>query len=691
MNRRHVTTVGLGMFGGMLVVLAASTAAGALLLIRAGGEDSIDAGVAASATGTSTSAATLTPGPPTLLVEFDVKGEHLTDRDPDLSSDVDVRFLQPDAGVERLLRVGDAQHTIELLSDPFAVVSRFEDPESGYGGYVVTFGPGCGTQQQPIEPLPARSYACRITLVPWASVRITYRVEGGDLGIGDFKVEVVQPEQNRVRGLFGNSVVDLPPHNGPWEVRRGTEPARSTVGYDFALEGDCAGEPILGRVFECTVIRTVNSAFEQASPPGWTPEPAPTPAPSVERAVATVITEGLRLRSGAGVDRPLVRVLERGEELDIIGRHPNREWLAVAREGWVFYSPDWLDLDAEVLALFPVAAVWPDAIATGQDPQLRWGFDTRGSERKIGALETAPAVSDGIAYVGSGGITLWALNASSGQFVWKFLAGRRVMTSPAIEGFFVYVGDFAGTLYAVSTATGRERWRFEAGDQINGAPVFSNGLVYVGSRDHYVYALDAESGAEAWCFEALGPVILALAVDESVVYVASLDHLYALDAATGVELWRHQARAHLSTGPVVGEGAIHFATTGHELHALSPATRQTVWIFETGATTRSRPELVDGVLYFGSDGGFVYAVVAASGEEHWRFETRNVVSAEPLVTDEVLYVGGTDGRMYAIDIATGNQRWRIDSGGLVTSRAALHDDVLVYPLNGGLLRALELP
>jgi eukaryotic-like serine/threonine-protein kinase len=98
--------------------------------------------------------------------------------------------------------------------------------------------------------------------------------------------------------------------------------------------------------------------------------------------------------------------------------------------------------------------VYPDtgASITGQ---LAWKFKTGGW------VGSSPAVSGGVVYVGNEdymgngdqepkGDYLYALDAATGTLRWKFKAGDNfVDSSPAVSGGLVYVGSDDHYLYAV--------------------------------------------------------------------------------------------------------------------------------------------------------------------------------------------------------------------------------------------------
>ena len=64
-------------------------------------------------------------------------------------------------------------------------------------------------------------------------------------------------------------------------------------------------------------------------------------------------------------------------------------------------------------------------------------------------------------------------------------------SSPAVAGGVVYVGSSDNHVYALDASTGELLWRYETGDDVSSSPVVADGVVYVRSNDNYVYAIGA--------------------------------------------------------------------------------------------------------------------------------------------------------------------------------------------------------
>jgi outer membrane protein assembly factor BamB len=111
-------------------------------------------------------------------------------------------------------------------------------------------------------------------------------------------------------------------------------------------------------------------------------------------------------------------------------------------------------------------------------------------------MVSSPAVSDGAVYAGwSDALIFHAVDASTGEELWRFDVGDRVFSSPTVVGATVYVGTLSGQLLAIDKNTGQERWRYGLGEWIASSPTVADGVVYFGSDDGAVYALYEAEGA----------------------------------------------------------------------------------------------------------------------------------------------------------------------------------------------------
>src|SRR5262249_30841290 len=135
------------------------------------------------------------------------------------------------------------------------------------------------------------------------------------------------------------------------------------------------------------------------------------------------------------------------------------------------------------------------------------------------SAEATPLVKDGIMYVVTGDDDVFALNAKTGEFLWKRWSQMDQRKTKACcaslsrglamgEGM-LFVGQLDANFVALDIKTGREAWKtpienWDDGYSITSAPLYFDGVVYsgiaggeFGTRGRLT-ALDAKTGKILW-------------------------------------------------------------------------------------------------------------------------------------------------------------------------------------------------
>jgi outer membrane protein assembly factor BamB len=270
---------------------------------------------------------------------------------------------------------------------------------------------------------------------------------------------------------------------------------------------------------------------------------------------------------------------------------------------------------------------------------------------------TSPVVVNGVAYVGAPDGEVFALDAATGAEIWDNAAGDDMESAPAVANGMVYVG-VGRSVAAFNAATGTKVWENNnVARNTTSSPTVAGGVVYLGSLTT-VYALNAATGAQIWAIPAgCGS---SPAVVDGVVYVGSTDgNVYALDAATGTRLWNDTLGIGLSS-PAVANGVVYIGSGNGNVYALNAATGAQIWHFTTGGAVQSSPAVAGGLVYVGSEDGNLYALGAASGNIRWGQVLGGPVDSSPAVANGVVYVGETNGQVSAFGAADGTGLWSYD-------------------------------
>jgi len=164
-----------------------------------------------------------------------------------------------------------------------------------------------------------------------------------------------------------------------------------------------------------------------------------------------------------------------------------------------------------------------DQINDGNVSELQpvWTFSTG----VIGGHESPPIVNDGIMFVTTPQNLVYAMNAATGDMVWRYqhdlpndlIAPHRTNRGVALYGDKVYTATLDARVVALDASTGEKIWDTSVQDNSFGyyitmAPLAVDGKIMVGSSGGergvrgFVVALDAETGEELWrTFTVPGP------------------------------------------------------------------------------------------------------------------------------------------------------------------------------------------
>ena len=309
---------------------------------------------------------------------------------------------------------------------------------------------------------------------------------------------------------------------------------------------------------------------------------------------------------------------------------------------------------------------------------------------------TYPLVANGVLYTSNyDGSSIYALNASTGDLLWKYsLEGVVYGPLPfAVQDSTVYFSF--DDLYALDANTGSVRWSVAGGGNL---PTVANGVVYVGRWDGNVFAHDATTGAMLWSYAAGGDLGWSIpAVANGTVYIGSDDHnLYALKASTGALQWKYITGGDVLSSPAVANRVVYVGSNDGNLYALNGSTGALVWRYSTGGPIwDASPAVANGVVYISSSDGNLYALNASTGALLWIYATGclpgmgGVGFCSPAVADGVVYVCG-GGRLLAINASTGTNLWSSDiqspHGAPIVADGIVyvandHSEIDVYGLN----------
>lgn len=269
-------------------------------------------------------------------------------------------------------------------------------------------------------------------------------------------------------------------------------------------------------------------------------------------------------------------------------------------------------------------------------------------------------VANGTVFVGAYDNNLYALNAETGEFTWKYPATDSVGGSiPFYYEDHIYIGSADQHLYAIQSKTGRLNWKFKASGSIFSSPTVKYDHAFFGSDDGFLYAVNVNHGRQAWRADMYSAVRSRSYVDDEFIYTGTEGgYLYCMELASGKQKWQFKAKRGILSSPTVAYEIVFFGSDDGFLYAIDAASGYQMWRFRTNRPVISSPAVYKNSVFIGSSNGNLYAIDTEMGRQQWMFETEGQVNSSPAVWEDGVYFGSTDGYVYCLDTKRGQLRWK---------------------------------
>lgn len=339
----------------------------------------------------------------------------------------------------------------------------------------------------------------------------------------------------------------------------------------------------------------------------------------------------------------------------------------------------------EPVPLPPVAAL--------METQLAWT-----AQVGPGPANAMPHVVGSRVYLAGAGGTVAAVNAETGQDVWRTSLGTPLATGVGADGEVAAVVTQENALIAL--VGGQQRWNVQLPAKVFTAPLVAGGRVFVVTADRTVLAFDGNNGARLWSQQRPGePLVLSqagmlLAVGDTLVAGLS-GRLTGLNPQNGSVRWEAPIATPRGTneverlvdlvGPVSRLGDSVCARAYSAAVGCVDASRGSVsW---TQAARGSSGLAGDDRLVFGTESdGRVRAWQRASGEAAWTVERLKYRGlSAPLAVGRVVAVGEATGTVHLLSREDGSELTRLSTDGsaIVGGPALAGQVLLVQTRNGG--------
>ncbi|MEZ5742925.1 MAG: PQQ-binding-like beta-propeller repeat protein [Sphingomonadaceae bacterium] len=331
-------------------------------------------------------------------------------------------------------------------------------------------------------------------------------------------------------------------------------------------------------------------------------------------------------------------------------------------------------------------------LALSATPSRIWSASVAGAS-KTRRLAAAPVIADGKLYVMDTNAVLSAFNADNGARLWTQsfqVSGDGENTvfggGVAVEGDRVYITTGFGEVAALEAESGNQLWKVKPAGPLRGSPTIAFNAVYVMTQDNQIHALNAADGTPLWAetgsSEQAGVfgVAAPAAGQGTVIAGYSSGELVAYRYENGRTLWSDAlARTSISTevgsltdvdaDPIIDRGRVYALGQGGRMAAYELVTGQRIW--ELNLAGISTPAVAGDWVFTLTDDAQLLAIARSSGKVKWLNQLMRY-RKEKKRKDPVFWVGPT---------LAGNHLWLANSRGELA-----HAD----PLSGNLTQFAKL-
>lgn len=349
-----------------------------------------------------------------------------------------------------------------------------------------------------------------------------------------------------------------------------------------------------------------------------------------------------------------------------------------------------------VIAGGVVYAIDAEGRVSGHDLETgdeEWAVRLRGTEREGGGDGLIPFVP----FIGGRGDQVLTFG---GGLAWD--AGR------------LYAHSGGHFIVALDASSGEELWRQTALTPFHAAPTVADGRVYVTTDDNELLALDAGTGEVLWTHRSISEtarLITAPSVavlGETLIAPFTSGEIVALRAANGTVLWSDSLTRAGGLTPLssINDIAASPVILGESVYAMSHSGIMAAFDLRSGARQWTLPASGLHAPYIAGDHLFlvttnaeVVAIDRNAGEVRWitqldafRNERRRrdrISWAGPVLAGDRLVLASSEGDLVILDPATGAQTGKRDLGDPVYIAPIIANETLVVLTDEGRLIALR--
>lgn len=294
-----------------------------------------------------------------------------------------------------------------------------------------------------------------------------------------------------------------------------------------------------------------------------------------------------------------------------------------------------------------------------------------------------------------------AFDLTSGKPLWKYRTENSVKNTIAYEDGIVMAQDASCNLYALNAQSGELLWKksihLDSYPYLTEGLTIDHGIVYAGIGAG-LSAYNLKSGELMWTNkdwkQREGATTTLTVADNVLISGTQWGGLYGNDIHTGKQLWKlsDNGLSNRGASPVFKDGKL-WITSSKSLFIIEPRTGKVFQQKELSANldVTSTPLITEHEIVFGTADRGVMALDKATLFTKWKAETKPSliytapystspqagVETSPVASQGIIYIGASDGYLYAIDQTTGIIKDQYNLGAPIFSTVAVSGNCMI--------------
>lgn len=282
---------------------------------------------------------------------------------------------------------------------------------------------------------------------------------------------------------------------------------------------------------------------------------------------------------------------------------------------------------------------------------VNWKYPEKGDQATI--FYAPPVVDDGWLVAGSYqnvayGFELANMSGSVANPAWVFNAMRdkgRMIGSPALDEGIAVLPSTDKNLYALNAKTGELLWKFPTREALWASPVILNGVVYQSGLDHSLYALELKTGKLIWEIDLGGPALSTPVADpQGVLFATTLNkEVLAIEVSDGSVVWRDKLAGNVWNAGLLVEGKLYLCNDANQLVIRETTDGKEINRITLNGKITASPVLAGESIVVVTEGGEVVAFSKDGQTREWSGTLKGKLYSTPVVAGEKIVVAPFQG------------------------------------------------